>query len=141
MIFAKVSLAPFMPYIIGGGLLVLVGGSVGAYLWHGAKVDAVINEAVLKERTAWEQEASRLRAVAATEALARVAAVNAAHDADTQRNAALERLLAPINDKVNDYAKSPNGRAVCLSADGRLLAQQAIDAANASIAASPGARR
>jgi len=103
--------------------------------------NARFNAGVAKERAAWEQEASRLRAIAVTEALARVTAVNAAHDADTQRNAALERLLAPINDKVNDYAKSPNGRAVCLSADGRLLAQQAIDAANASIASGSSARR
>ena len=105
--------------------------------WGNSRFDA----GVAKERAAWEQEAARLRAVAATEAQARAAAVNAAHDADTQRNAALERLLAPINDKVNDYAKSPNGRAVCPSADGRLLAQAAVAAANASIAASSGARR
>jgi len=103
--------------------------------------NARFNAGVAKERAAWEQEASRLRAIAVTEALARVAAVNAAHDADTQRNAALERLLAPINNKVKSYADTPNGRAVCPSHDGRLLAQAAIAAANSSIAASPGARR
>jgi hypothetical protein len=60
MIFAKAALAPFTPYIIGGGLLVLVGGGVGAYFWHGAKVDAAINEAVLKERASWQAARAEL---------------------------------------------------------------------------------
>ena len=118
-------------------VLAVIGIAISLWAWGNARFDA----GVAKERAKWQEVVARERAIAATEALARAAAVNAAHDADTQRNAALERLLAPINDKVNNYAKSPNGRAVCPSHDGRLLAQQAIDAANASIAASPGARR
>ena len=46
--------APFMPYLIVGGVALLVGGGVGAYFWHGAKVNAAINEAVLKERQSWQ---------------------------------------------------------------------------------------
>ena len=60
MIFNNPALAPFMPYIIGGGLIVLVGGGVGAYFWHGAKVDAAINEAVLKERQSWQAARAEL---------------------------------------------------------------------------------
>jgi hypothetical protein len=118
-------------------VLAAVAVLLALWSWGNARFDA----GVAKERAEWTAEASRLRAIAAQEAAQRAIAINAAHDADTQRNAALDRLLAPINDKVKSYANTPNGRAVCLSADGRLLAQQAVAAANASIAASSGARR
>ncbi len=121
--------------------LAIIAALGALWIWHAGKVSAAYDKGVADTDAGWQEEASRLRAIAATEAAQRAAAVTAAHDADTQRNAALERLLAPINDKVKDYADTANGRAVCPSPDGRLLAQQAVAAANASIAASPGARR
>lgn len=89
------------------------------------------------ERASWEREASRLRAVAAAEALQRVEAVNRATVADSERNAILARLMAPIQAKVVTYEASPAGRAVCLDDAGRMLAQSAIDAAKAAAPSAP----
>lgn len=109
--------------------------------WHDGKVDAAFKAGVTTERTAWEKEAARLRAIAASEAQERAAAVLRADTAEAARRAALARKMAPIIEKVTVYEKSDAGRAVCLDDAGRLLAQEAVAAANADIAAAASKRR
>lgn len=119
------------PFLAVGAVLLAL------WLWGNSRFEA----GKAKERAAWETEASRLRAVAAAEAVERVAAVNRATTADSERAAAVARLLAPINVKVTAYETSERGRTVCLDDAGRMLAREAIAAANASIAAGAGSRR
>jgi len=99
------------------------------WAWGNARFDA----GVRKERAAWEQEATRLRAIAATEALARVAAVNAANDAATRSQAALNALAASERTSHETYYRNrPVVR--CLDPD-RVRAIQKADAAASAAAA------
>ena len=97
--------------------------------WGNARYDA----GVTAERAAWEQEATRLRAIAAQEALARLSAVNAANDAATRSQAALDALATKERTSHESYYR---GRASvpCLS-DERLRAIARADAAASAAAA------
>ncbi len=96
--------------------------------WGNSRFDA----GVAKERAAWEQEASRLRAIAATEALERQAAVNAANDAATRSQAALDALAAAERTSHETYYR--NRPAVRCLSDERVRAIKEADRA-ASVAA------
>ncbi len=118
---SRAVVAPFMPYLIVGGLALLAGGGVGAYFWHGAKVDAAINAAVAANDKEWETEAARLRGIAWERSIA-------ANDAATRSQASLDALAAQSrNDHATYYAKAGNDGA-CLS-DSRVRAIEKAGAA------------
>lgn len=119
--------------------LAIVAALGALWIWHAGKVSAAYDKGAADTDAGWQEEAARLRAVAAQQAMERQAAVDSAEVADSERAAMLTRLMAPINVKVTAYEKSERGRVVCLDDDGRLLARQAIAAANASIASGSGA--
>jgi hypothetical protein len=90
------------------------------------------------ERVTWEAEAARLRAVAAEEAAARAAAVDAATRGDAARISEMTRAMTRLQQKVTAYAQSQNGLSCGLDAAGGMLINEAVAAANA--AAAPGPR-
>ena len=118
--------APFMPYLIVGGVALLTGGSVGAYFWHGAKVDAAINAAVAANDKEWETEAARLRGIASE----RIAAAN---NAATRSQASLDALAA--QSKVTHESYYRNRPAVLCLSDERLRAIKSADRAASAAAA------
>lgn len=76
---------------------------IGAlWAWGNARYEA----GVAAERAAWEQEAARLRAIAATEALERQAAVNAANAAATRSQAALDALAVQSRTNHETYYRN-----------------------------------
>lgn len=89
---------------------------------------------VTAERAAWEAEATRLRAIAAEQALARLSAVTAANDAATRSQAALDALAANERTSHESYYR---GRAVvqCISPERLLAIKEADRAASAAAAA------
>lgn len=115
--------------------------AIGATLLLWLAYDWAYDRGVSNERAKWEREVVRLRAVAAQEAARRVEAVSRAVTAEGERRAALALKLAPIIERTIRYETTPAGRAVCPDGTGKLLAQSAIDATNADIAATPRAGR
>lgn len=108
---ALLLLRRFWPALAAAAVLLALWG------WGNSRYDAGVSA----ERAAWEQEASRLRAIAAQEALARAAAVTAANDAATRSQASLDALAAQSrNDHATYYAKAGNDGA-CLD-DSRVRA-------------------
>lgn len=61
--------------------------------------------------------------------------------ADAARIAAQDALMAALQRKVTVYAQSEAGRACGLDADGGMLINEAINAANRTVAAGSGPRR
>jgi hypothetical protein len=109
-------------------ILAAVAALLAIWAWGNARFDA----GVQKERAAWEQEASRLRAIAATEALARAAAVNAANDAATRSQAALDALASNTRTSHETYYRNrPVVR--CLDPD-RVRAIKEADAPASALA-------
>ncbi len=96
--------------------------------WGNSRFDA----GVAKERAAWEQEAARLRAIAATEALERQAAVTAANDAATRSQAALDALAASERSSHETYYR--NRPAVRCLSDERVRAIKEADRAASAAA-------
>jgi hypothetical protein len=80
-------------------VIAALGVALALWAWGNSRYDA----GVAKERAAWEQEASRLRVVAAQEALARYAAVSAANDAVTRSQASLDALAAQSRTSHETY--------------------------------------
>jgi uncharacterized membrane protein affecting hemolysin expression len=118
----------FLPVL--AWLAAFVAMYVGLNAWGNARFDA----GVAKERAAWEQEASRLRAIAAQEAAQRAAAVNAANDAATRSQASLDALAA--QSKVTHETYYRNRPVVrCLDPDRVRAISQADAAASAAAAA------
>ena len=120
-------LAPFLPYVIGGVLVTAVGG--GWWLHH-----AGYRAGVTTERGAWEQEAARLRVVAATEAARRLSDAMRADAAARVASDALATLADTSRKDVDAYYHDRLA-VQCLSPE-RLRAIALADAA-AVAAASP----
>ncbi len=93
------------------------------------------------ERAKWE------KAVAAEQAKVRAIEKrwqdehSKADAADVARLAAQDALMAALQRKVTVYAQTPEGRACGLDAAGGLLVNEAIAAANRTVAGDPGARK
>jgi hypothetical protein len=114
-------------------VLVAILAFAGLMAWHRSAVRTAYDKGTTTERAAWETEAARLRAIAATEALARAAAVTAANDAATRSQASLDALAAAERTTHESYYR--NRPAVrCLDPD-RVRAIAKADAANSAASA------
>ncbi len=114
--------------------LAIVAAFGALWIWHAGKVDAAYDKGVADTDAGWQEEASRLRAVAAQEALQRQGAVNAANDAATRSQASLDALA--VQSKVTHetyYRNRPIVR--CLDPERVRAIKEADRAASAAAAA------
>ena len=111
-------------------ILAVIAVGVALWGWGNSRYDAGVSA----ERAEWEQEASRLRAIAAQEALARLSAVTAANDAATRSQASLDALAA--QSKVTHETYYRNRPVVrCLDPDRVRAIKEADRAASVAAAA------
>lgn len=111
-------------------VLAVIAVIVALSVWGNSRYNA----GVAAERAEWTAEASRLRAIAAQEALARAAAVTAANDAATRSQASLDALAAQSRTSHESYYR---GRAAvrCLDPERVRAIARADAAASAASAA------
>jgi hypothetical protein len=125
------ALGPALPYVIGAVIAAL---ALCAWTIN----DRAYDRGVSHERGAWEKEATRLRAVAASEAAQRAQAVAGAETAAKAASVALDALAAETRKDADAYYQTrPAARRACLDP----VRLRAIAAADRAALAAAGATR
>lgn len=115
------------PYLLLGGVAAMLATSTGAYFYgdsHGA--DRVIAREAIAD--------AKATAAAVSLAQERQQHKDDADTAQVERARLYALIRAPIDREVTKYVETPAAHSVCITGDGRLLADKAIDAANAALA-------
>ena len=122
-------------------MLAVVALLAGLASLYWALDNAAYHRGVAAERVLWVAADAKAAAIAARIKAQRDADAAAAVVADSERARLAALRIAPIIEKATRYAKTPAARAICVDAVGRLLEQQAIDAAHAGTPRASSPRR
>ena len=122
-------------------LLTVVALLAGLASLYWALDNAAYHRGFKADRVLWIAADAKAAKVAATIKAQRDADAASAVVADAERTRLAALKIAPIIEKATRYAQTPAARARCVDAIGRVLEQQAIDAARARAPRAAGPRR